>query len=1144
MTAFTDYVNLELPKRTVLFTQLNTGYAGDPNVSVHPGINGAPQGSLFIDSTGPRYKFYVKQQQFVSASWEEIGSGSGLDFTAEKTGAYTAGIGELVLVDLVTAAANVTIDAPTSPVDGDKFGVKLNSIAGAYKVIIDPSPDLIDGAATLELTVDYDYASFQYDGSNWVEVGSEVGNKVARFNEQFSNAYDVVTLADLPNIVLDASVSSNFQVTLGGSRTLNNPTGTSLTKAIYLLIKQDGVGSHAIAFSSNWIAADISSAINPLPNAVSLLTAFERDTGGGPKWYYVISHVNEGDAGVNVIQMWTQPNVFPDNAGLSSHVGMNTVFASVQEGDLVLLGPFSYRVDAPVIIDGQNNVNARAFTIRGANTSAAPTAPTAIWWSGGVQPSVDMFSVDSSYINIEGVRLYVAPGAHQIRSLFYYGDLVGPTVLNNTNITVSNVLFGPGDFDSGARLDDPLSAENCAFIDCFFDLATATSGTNQAGVHTVSGSSFGTSMLRCTIKGGVNGAPHGTGLLLGNSSNVTFAQSITFLQLETCVVLASLSKCRIVGMVADYCGRMVDTVGALAGTSLAVIGGTYGLTDSQKATTGPFIRPEGDDSWGLFLVYGIFTLDNVVLGTGYGPGTTDVLQTGLAATISIKNCILPNASVFKSENVQPAQVAGGFTVENCVYTPSYTGDLIPCPEWHGKRNSENTVTFTGYKTTRRIPLPFRENSTFNYNVVFSLRNTSALATVSPIRVTAKALHYFEATIELPAGFDAGDPDDVDQYVQYNYRVTAEPKATLVPTAVDSLIHQWDASLGVTVAPATQNVTIWTDQIGGEQLTNVGTPVRVLADPLTAGLDSIVFAAGSGNKLVSTRPPSFWRYLSDASTDYTIVLVFHSNSSTGNSAVVGTFEFTNTAGIGFYGAPNTYCSLYTSNGASFSENPRNSSDSYGDVFSAGLNFFWARVHRTIFNTRSFGDSKSKDQGNILSHGANIDGGAYAPRPQIFSPSDPGTTFTVRSSFLGSNATMRFCEILIYDRKLSDFEMLTLEDQYLNVKYKGFLSETPAYYGVGAAGLNSEAQIEALAGASPAKTRKRKFVVSPSNEKVYYAYKKTFGPAKFYVNDLPMDFLAPFDLAISDDFGIYGTTETYTVYESTNLLTGTNLEIVVK
>lgn len=98
----------------------------------------------------------------------------------------------------------------------------------------------------------------------------------------------------------------------------------------------------------------------------------------------------------------------------------------------------------------------------------------------------------------------------------------------------------------------------------------------------------------------------------------------------------------------------------------------------------------------------------------------------------------------------------------------------------------------------------------------------------------------------------------------------------------------------------------------------------------------------------------------------------------------------------------------------------------------------------------------------------------------------------------------------------------------------------YYGVGAAGLNSEASIEALAGTVLAATRGRTITVSPSNQKVYYAYPKAYGTATFTLNGFPASFNAPLELSLTN---VNSVMSTYYVYESTNLLTGTNLNFVV-
>jgi hypothetical protein len=48
------------------------------------------------------------------------------------------------------------------------------------------------------------------------------------------------------------STGINFSVTLGGNRTLGNPSNTTNGKTGVIYITQDGTGSRTLAYSSNW----------------------------------------------------------------------------------------------------------------------------------------------------------------------------------------------------------------------------------------------------------------------------------------------------------------------------------------------------------------------------------------------------------------------------------------------------------------------------------------------------------------------------------------------------------------------------------------------------------------------------------------------------------------------------------------------------------------------------------------------------------------------------------------------------------------------------------------------------------------------------------------------------------------------------
>ena len=62
----------------------------------------------------------------------------------------------------------------------------------------------------------------------------------------------VTALADGATITPDFSTSCNFTVTLGGSRTMGNPTNAVAGQSGSIFIVQDGTGGRTLSWSSNW----------------------------------------------------------------------------------------------------------------------------------------------------------------------------------------------------------------------------------------------------------------------------------------------------------------------------------------------------------------------------------------------------------------------------------------------------------------------------------------------------------------------------------------------------------------------------------------------------------------------------------------------------------------------------------------------------------------------------------------------------------------------------------------------------------------------------------------------------------------------------------------------------------------------------
>lgn len=71
----------------------------------------------------------------------------------------------------------------------------------------------------------------------------------------------IIGLTDAATIAVDMSLGNNFSVTLGGNRTLGNPTGLTAGQSGVIFITQDSTGSRTLAYSSYW---DFPNAVTPV----------------------------------------------------------------------------------------------------------------------------------------------------------------------------------------------------------------------------------------------------------------------------------------------------------------------------------------------------------------------------------------------------------------------------------------------------------------------------------------------------------------------------------------------------------------------------------------------------------------------------------------------------------------------------------------------------------------------------------------------------------------------------------------------------------------------------------------------------------------------------------------------------------------
>ena len=85
-------------------------------------------------------------------------------------------------------------------------------------------------------------------------------------------AAEIVTLADGANIIPDFTTSNNFEVTLAGNRTLNNPTGVTTGQSGVIFVKQDATGSRTLGVQTHWqFAGGTAPTFTTTANAVDVI---------------------------------------------------------------------------------------------------------------------------------------------------------------------------------------------------------------------------------------------------------------------------------------------------------------------------------------------------------------------------------------------------------------------------------------------------------------------------------------------------------------------------------------------------------------------------------------------------------------------------------------------------------------------------------------------------------------------------------------------------------------------------------------------------------------------------------------------------------------------------------------------------------
>ena len=222
-------------------------------------------GALYYRSTAP-----IGMKVYDGAQW--------LEASAAQQAA-------LVAYEYVATAAQTTFTGP------DANSLTLSYIAGGLivalnGVVLRPGDDftatngtsvvLTSGAALNDEVVIYAFASFNI-ANTYTQAQSDSRYAQVAENNTFSKAQRgaVSALTDGATITADFAAANNFSVTLGGNRTLANPTNQTAGQSGAITITQDGTGSRTLAYGSNWKFSQGSAPVlTTTANAVDVLVYF------------------------------------------------------------------------------------------------------------------------------------------------------------------------------------------------------------------------------------------------------------------------------------------------------------------------------------------------------------------------------------------------------------------------------------------------------------------------------------------------------------------------------------------------------------------------------------------------------------------------------------------------------------------------------------------------------------------------------------------------------------------------------------------------------------------------------------------------------------------------------------------------------
>ncbi len=197
-----------------------------------------------------------------SSDYRTFGYGATLDASSAANGAATYG---------------QTVDVLANNFSLISSGAVINSTFAAYGLSATANTGL---AITAGAIAGIDASASVKGVSQLADTAAFlVGTSAVRTNTPatYWGAQVLVALTDAATVAVDMSLGTNFSLTIGGNRTLGNPTNVKIGSVGRIAVTQDGTGTRTLGYAANWdFAGGVAPVLSVGAGQIDILRYFAR----------------------------------------------------------------------------------------------------------------------------------------------------------------------------------------------------------------------------------------------------------------------------------------------------------------------------------------------------------------------------------------------------------------------------------------------------------------------------------------------------------------------------------------------------------------------------------------------------------------------------------------------------------------------------------------------------------------------------------------------------------------------------------------------------------------------------------------------------------------------------------------------------